>query len=218
MAPLDAEDRLHYPAKEGGRLRLKRYRDELPGAPVRDMWSELVAIGGSSPERLGYPTQKPLALLERIIQASSNEGDIVLDPFCDCGAAVHAAQKPNRQWIGIDIAHLAVSLIERRLKEAFPGIAFDVHGTPTDMAAARDLAEHDKHQFQIWAFGLLGAQSYQGGRKRADRGIDGLLCIEVGKSQTEKIIVQVKGGANVTRSNIATLKGDVDREKAAVAL
>ena len=218
MAHLDAEDRLHYPAKEGGRLRLKSYLDELPGAPVQDMWSDLVAIGGSSPERLGYPTQKPLALLERIIQASSNEGDIVLDPFCGCGTAVHAAQKLNRRWIGIDITHLAVSLIERRLKEAFPGITFDVHGTPTDIAAARDLAERDKHQFQIWACGLVGAQSYQGGRKGADRGIDGLLYIEVGKNQTEKVIVQVKGGANVTRSNIATLKGDVDREQAAAGL
>ena len=218
MARLDAENRLHYPAKEGGRLRLKSYLDELPGAPVQDMWSDLVAIGGSSLERLGYPTQKPLALLERIIAASSNEGDVVLDPFCGCGTAVHAAQKLKRRWIGIDITHLAVSLIERRLKEAFPGITFDVHGTPTDIAAARDLAERDKHQFQLWACGLVNAQPYQGGRKGADRGIDGLLYIEVGQNKTEKVIVQVKGGAFVTRANIATLKGDVDREKAAVGL
>ena len=142
----------------------------------------------------------------------------MLDPFCGCGTAVHAAQKLNRRWIGIDITHLAVSLIERRLKEAFPGIAFDVHGTPTDIAAARDLAERDKHQFQLWACGLVNAQPYQGGRKGADRGIDGLLYIEVGKNKTEKVIVQVKGGAHVTRANIATLKGDVVREKAAVGL
>ncbi|MGK2899178.1 MAG: DNA methyltransferase [Burkholderiaceae bacterium] len=218
MAQLDLDSRLHYPAKEGGRLRLKSYLDELPGAPVQDVWSDLLAIGGSSPERLGYPTQKPLALLERIIAASSNEGDLVLDPFCGCGTAVHAAQKLGRRWIGIDITHLAVSLIERRLKEAFPGIAFEVHGTPTDIAAARDLAERDKHQFQLWACGLVNAQPYQGGRKGADRGIDGLLYIEVGKNRTEKVIVQVKGGANVTRANIATLKGDVEREKAAVGL
>ena len=142
----------------------------------------------------------------------------MLDPFCGCGTAVHAAQKLKRRWIGIDITHLAVSLIERRLKEAFPGIAFDVHGTPTDIAAARDLAERDKHQFQLWACGLVNAQPYQGGRKGADRGIDGLLYIEVGKNRTEKVIVQVKGGVNVARANIATLKGDVDREKAAIGL
>ena len=113
---------------------------------------------------------------------------------------------------------LRVSLIERRLKEAFPGIAFDVHGTPTDIAAARDLAERDKHQFQLWACGLVNAQPYQGGRKGADRDIDGLLYIEVSKNQTEKMIVQVNGGANVMRAKIATLKGDLDRENAAVGL
>ncbi len=188
------------------------------GVAVGDTWFDIAPINSQAEERLGYPTQKPLALLERIIAASSNEGDVVLDPFCGCGTAVHAAQKLNRRWIGIDITHLAVSLIERRLKEAFPGIAFDVHGTPTDIAAARDLAERDKHQFQLWACGLVNAQPYQGGRKGADRGIDGLLYIEVGKNKTEKVIVQVKGGANLTRANIATLKGDVEREKAAVGL
>lgn len=141
----------------------------------------------------------------------------MLDPFCGCGTAVHAAQKLNRRWVGIDITHLAVGLIERRLKDAFPGIAFDVHGTPKDIDAARALAERDKHQFQLWACGLVNAQPYQGGRKGADRGIDGLLYIEVGK-KTEKVIVQVKGGAHVSRANIATLKGDVQREKAAVGL
>ena len=213
-----------------------RYLSERDGTSVQDIWAyqpytERTVVGTDSgidadvrwygptdPDRLGYPTQKPTGLLERIIRVSSNEGDIVLDPFCGCGTAVHAAQKLKRRWIGIDITHLAVSLIERRLKEAFPGITFDVHGTPTDIAAARDLAERDKHQFQLWACGLVNAQPYQGGRKGADRGIDGLRYIEVGKNQTEKIIVQVKGGATVTRSNIATLKGDVDREQAAVGL
>lgn len=215
---LDKEGRLHWPKDPGGVPMLKRYLDESKGISITDVIVDIETMNNVSKERLGYPTQKPLALLERIIAASSSEGDVVLDPFCGCGTAVHAAQKLNRRWIGIDITHLAVSLIERRLKDAFPGIAFDVHGTPTDIAAARDLAERDKHQFQLWACGLVNAQPYQGGRKGADRGIDGVLYIEVGKNKTEKVIVQVKGGANVTRANIATLKGDVEREKAALGL
>ena len=214
---LDAQGRIYWP-KAGTMPQYKRYIDELKGKALGDIWDDVDRINPVGSERLGYPTQKPLALLERIIAASSKEGDIVLDPFCGCGTAVHAAQKLKRRWIGIDITHLAVSLIERRLKDAFPGIAFDVHGTPTDIAAARNLAERDKHQFQLWACGLVNAQPYQGGHKGADRGIDGLLYIEVGRNQTEKVIVQVKGGASVTRANIATLKGDVDREKAAVGL
>ena len=126
----------------------------------------------------------------------------MLDPFCGCGTAVHAAEKLKRQWIGIDITHLAVSLIEKRMKEAFPYLAnkdaFQIIGTPQDLGAARDLAERDKHQFQLWACTLVGAQPYKGGKKGADGGIDGMLWIEVGgtgkSSQTEKVIVQVKGG------------------------
>ena len=175
MAGLDVENRLHYPKKDGGRLRLKSYLDELPGAPIQDIWTDLGAIGGSSPERLGYPTQKPLALLERIISSSSNEGDVVLDPFCGCGTAVHAAQKLKRKWIGIDITHLAISLIEKRLKDAFKGRArFDVVGTPRDLDAARDLAQRDKYQFQWWAVSLVDAQPFQGKKKGADTGIDGV--------------------------------------------
>ncbi len=218
LEKFDRDGRIHWPQREGGMPRLKQYPEDLPGVPLQDLFLDIRPMHNLAEERLGYPTQKPLALLERIIAASSNAGDVVLDPFCGCGTAVHAAQKLGRRWIGIDITHLAVSLIERRLKEAFPGIAFEVHGTPTDIAAARDLAERDKHQFQLWACGLVNAQPYQGGRKGADRGIDGLLYIEVGKNRTEKVIVQVKGGANVTRANVATLKGDVEREKAAVGL
>jgi site-specific DNA-methyltransferase (adenine-specific) len=218
MERMESEGRLHFPAKKSMRIQRRRYLDELEGETVDTLWDDISPINSQASERLGYPTQKPLALLERVIAASSNEGDVVLDPFCGCGTAVHAAQKLNRRWIGIDITHLAVSLIERRLKDAFPGSTFEVKGTPTDLAAARDLAERDKHQFQLWACGLVNAQPYQGGRKGADRGIDGLMYVEVGRNKTEKIIVQVKGGTNVTRSNIATLKGDVDREKAAIGL
>jgi len=158
MQALDDANGLHYPAKSDGRLRLKNYFDARLGVPVQDVWSTLGSIGGTSPERLGYPTQKPVALLERIIATSSNPGDLILDPFCGCGTAIHAAQKLGRRWIGIDVTHLAISLIERRLKDAFPGIAFEVHGTPQDIEGARDLAHRDKYQFQWWAISLIDAQ------------------------------------------------------------
>src|SRR6201997_3452720 len=98
----------------------------MPGVPLQNLWDDIPPIHASSVERLGYPTQKPLALLERVIKISSKEGDLVLDPFCGCGTAVHAAQKLGRQWIGIDVTHLAISLIEKRLRDAFPGVAFTV--------------------------------------------------------------------------------------------
>ncbi len=134
----------------------KRYLDEMPGVPLQNLWADLPIINNRSDEGLGYPTQKPLALLERIIAVSSDPGDVVLDPFCGCGTAIHAAQKLGRQWIGIDITHLAISLIEKRLKDAFPGIQFEVHGTPKDLASAQDLAIRDKYQFQWWAVSMGG--------------------------------------------------------------
>lgn len=174
----------------------------------------------NDPERLGYPTQKPLGLLERILNASSNPGDVVLDPFCGCGTAVHAAQKLGRQWIGIDITHLAVSLIEKRLKDAFPGIAFEVHGTPKDLEGARNLAARDKYQFQWWACSLVDAQPFQGKKKGADGGIDGLIYfadVENGKPATKRVIVSVKGG-HVTVNMVRDLKGVLEREKAPIGL
>ena len=136
MLEADAKGMIVVPKGGKGIPRFKRYLDEQEGIPVSDFWDDIeIALGGES---LGYPTQKPLALLERIIAASSNEGDVVLDPFCGCGTAVHAAQKLNRQWIGIDITHLAISLIEKRLKDAFKtGLEFEVHGTPKDLESAR---------------------------------------------------------------------------------
>ena len=139
----------------------RKFRPEhTKGRLVSNLWEDIDMTGGK--ERLGYPTQKPLALLERIISASSNEEDIVLDPFCGCGTAVHAAQKLNRQWVGIDITHLAISLIEKRLRDAFPKIQFEVEGTPKDLDGARNLALRDKYQFQWWACSLVNAQPYQG--------------------------------------------------------
>jgi site-specific DNA-methyltransferase (adenine-specific) len=161
-----------------------------------------------------------LALLERIISAGSDAGEVVLDPFCGCGTAVDASQKLGRKWIGIDITHLAVSLIEKRMKDRYPGIKFEVHGTPKDLAGAIDLAERDKYQFQWWACSLVDAQPFGGKKKGADGGIDGLIYfgdIAGGKEVTQKAVVSVKGG-NTNVSHIRDLKGVMERDKAAIGL
>jgi site-specific DNA-methyltransferase (adenine-specific) len=218
MEQWDKEGRLYFPKDKNGRIQRKRFLDELKGKPVQSLWDDIEPIGAQAAERLGYPTQKPLALLERIINASSNPGDLVLDPFCGCGTAVHAAQKLGRDWIGIDITHLAINLIEKRLKSAFPGITFEVFGTPKDFDGAKDLAERNKYEFQWWACSLVNAQPYKGKKKGADTGIDGIIYFQDDKREAKKIIVSVKGGENVTRTMIADLKNTVEREKAQMGL
>ncbi len=219
---LDKAGRLHWPKKDGGVPRLRQYPEDLPGVPLQDVLTDIRPMHNLAAERLGYPTQKPLALLERIISASSNEGDVVLDPFCGCGTAVHAAEKLKRRWIGIDITHLSVSLIEKRMKQAFPYLAekgvFEIIGVPKDFEAAKDLAERDKYQFQFWACTLVNAQPYRGGKKGADGGVDGIIYAEVGKNKTEKILVSVKGGAHISNGMIRDLQGAMDREKAIMGL
>ncbi|MEI2781281.1 MAG: DNA methyltransferase [Candidatus Competibacter sp.] len=217
MEQLISEGRI-VQTKPGAVPAYKRYLDEMPGIPLQDLWDDVGPIGAQAQERLGYPTQKPLALLERIINASSNPSDVVLDPFCGCGTAVHAAQKLGRQWVGIDITHLAISLIEKRLNDAFPGIAFEVHGTPKDLAGARDLAERDKYQFQWWAVSLVNAVPYGGKKKGADTGIDGIIYFKPDGKTTEKAIVSVKGGANVGVAMVKDLIATVDREKAKIGV
>ena len=155
----------------------------------------LPEINSQAQERLGYDTQKPLALLERIINASSNEGDIVLDPFCGCGTAVVAAQKLNRKWIGIDVTHLAINLMRVRLKDSF-SIKAEVIGEPVDLAGAKELASQpDKYQFQWWALGLIGARPAGEKKKGADKGIDGVISfIDDPTDKPKRAIVQVKSG------------------------
>ncbi len=220
MEQYDREGRLYFPKEPTGRMRLKRFLDETKGQKLQTLWDDIPPINSQAQERLGYPTQKPLALLERIIAASSNEGDVVLDPFCGCGTAVHAAQKLNRQWIGIDITHLAISLIEKRLKDAFKtGLAFEIHGTPKDLDAARDLATRDKYQFQWWAVSLVDAQPFQGKKKGADGGIDGLKFFhDVDKAGARKIVVSVKGGENVGLSMVKDLITTVTHNQAEIGL
>lgn len=216
MTQLIAEGRI-VQTKPGTVPAYKRYLDEMPGVPLQNDWQDILPTTTGN-EYLGYPTQKPLALLERIIQASSNEGDVVLDPFCGCGTAVHAAQKLNRRWIGIDITHLAISLIEKRLRDAFPGIEFEVHGTPKDLGGAKNLAKRDKYQFQWWACSLVNAQPYQGKKKGADTGIDGLIYFQDDDGPAKKVIVSVKGGENVNVAMIRDLGHVIEREDAQMGL
>ena len=219
MESLDREERLHYSGT--GYPRQKLYLDESKGVLVQDMWADINPLAGAHKERLGYPTQKPEALLERIIQASSNEGDVVLDPFCGCGTAVAAAEKLGRRWIGIDVTHLAVALMKNRLKTTFnidAGKDYRVVGEPEDVGSAHALWEQDAYQFQYWAMSLLEAQPQSDQKKGADRGIDGLLYFIDGPKRTsQKVVVQVKGG-HVSSPQIRDLKGTVEREKAAMGL
>jgi site-specific DNA-methyltransferase (adenine-specific) len=220
LEEMDRQGRIHY-SGTGFPLR-KYYLDEMKGAPVQDMWTDIDRVGSfgsGNVEKLGYPTQKPLALLKRIILASSNEGDVVLDPFCGCGTATHASEKLKRQWIGIDITHLAISLIEKRLKDAFGNSCkFKVEGTPEDPASAADLAARDKYQFQWWAVSLVEAQPFQGKKKGADGGIDGLKYFyDVRDTDARSIVVSVKGG-NLKADDVRALNHVREREKADIAI
>jgi adenine specific DNA methylase Mod len=214
LEELDKEGRIIWPAKQGGVPRYKRYLDEMPGLALQSIITDIPPLSAQSGEKLGYPTQKPVALLERIISASSNKGDIVLDPFCGCGTTIHAAQKLGRQWIGIDVTYLAINLIKRRLKDAFGDeIQFEEKGQPTDLGSAKELAKLDKWQFQQWALSLIDARPRTAGfGKGADRGVDGMLYFYESEDKLEKILVQVKGGG-VQRNDVATLLGDVNNQK-----
>ena len=221
MNQLDSEGRLYFPEDKNGRIRMKRFLDEMPGVPLGNVWDDISPIPSRASERLGYPTQKPEALLERIIRASSNEGEVVLDPFCGCGTAVAAAHKLGRQWLGIDITHLAVALMKNRLKTAFDldaGQDYDVVGEPQDEGSARALWEQDPYQFQFWAVSLLEAQPQSEQRRGADRGIDGMLYFIDGQRRTpQKVVLQVKGG-RVSSPQVRDLVGVVEREQAAMGL
>jgi DNA modification methylase len=219
MDQLIAEGRV-IQTRPGAVPQYKRYLDEMPGVGVQNLWDDLPPINNRSNEMLGYATQKPEALLERILNASSNEGDLVLDPFCGCGTTVQVAQRLNRRWIGIDITHLAIGLIKKRLSDAFGAeikSTYDVIGEPTDYAGAAELAAEDKYQFQWWALGQVGARPADQ-KKGADRGIDGRLYFHDDDSgQSKQIIFSVKAGG-VTVSQIRDLAGVLGREKAQIGV
>ncbi len=215
---LDANGLVEWP-KQGKIPQFKRYLDEAAeGVPIQDIIQDIGPLSSQAKERLGYPTQKPVALLERILAASSNPGDIVLDPFCGCGTTLHAAAKLERRWIGIDVTHLAIGLIQRRLKDAFPAMHFDVVGAPKDVGGARALALADKYEFQKWALSQIQAQPYRGGKKGGDGGIDGYLYFKPDGRKTEKAIVSVKGGASLNPAMIKDLVVTVDQEGAKMGI
>ena len=206
--------------KPGNVPQFKRYLDEMPGVPLQNIWTDIAPINMMAKERLGYPTQKPETLLARILGVSSSEGDVVLDPFCGCGTAVQVAQSLNRRWIGIDITHLAIGLIKKRLSDAFgPEIkqTYDVIGEPTDYAGAAELAAEDKYQFQWWALGQVGARPAEQ-KKGADRGIDGRLYFHDDDSgKSKQIIFSVKAGG-VSVPQVRDLVGVLGREKAEIGV
>ena len=221
---LDAEGRIHWPQKSDGMPRLKQYLEDMPGVPLQDVWADIPPMHNLSTERLGYPTQKPLALLDRIIQASSNSGDVVLDPFCGCGTAITSAQKLGRRWIGIDITHLSIALQKYRLEAMFPGIKFKVVGEPKEIGAARQLATEDRYQFQWWSLSLIRARPLGGqegsreGKKGSDKGIDGVIAfIDDNTGKAKRVLIQVKSG-HVNSSYIRDLKGTLQREQAAIGV
>jgi len=218
MDELIAQGRIVQPSPEAV-PRYKRYLDEMQGVPMQNMWDDISPINSQAQERLGYPTQKPEALLERIIKASSNEGDVVLDPFCGCGTTISVAERLHRKWIGIDITHLAITLIRHRLADTH-GVElcpYDVIGDPKDLASAKALAQVDRYQFQWWALGLVDARPAGDIKKKgADIGIDGYInFVDDMSGKAKRIIIQVKSG-HVKAGDIRDLKGVLEREKAAI--
>lgn len=195
MARLEKEGRLFY--TKAGIPRIKRYLDESPGLLAQDIWTDIQPVRSWHKERLEYPTQKPEALLERIIRTSSQEGDLVLDPFCGCGTTLNVAERLRRRWIGIDITHLAITLIKKRLHDTFGTelSPYEVIGDPKDFTSAAALAEHNRHQFEWWALSLVEAQPARDKQKGPDTGIDGYIYFFDDLSgKAKKIIVQVKSG------------------------
>jgi site-specific DNA-methyltransferase (adenine-specific) len=213
MRRYDAENRLHFPAKADGALRLKMYADESPGERLQSLWDDIPPLSSQAQERLGYPTQKPRALLERIISASSNPGDVVLDPFCGCGTAVDAAQKLGRRWIGIDVTHLAIGLIEKRLREGYgDSVDFETVGVPRDLASARRLAQDDPYQFQAWITLKLGGWPWMGGKKGGDKGVDGYFYYLGRGAKPETGVISVKAGNHINPAMVRELWGVMQRD------
>lgn len=213
-----AEGRVIIP-EEGGVARYKRYLDEMQGTLVKDIWYDIEHLHGSSNEYMGYQTQKPEPLLERIIRAGTNEGDVVLDPFCGCGTAVVVAERLKRRWIGIDVTYLAIDLIRKRLQDSFGNERADYEeiGIPRDLPSAERLFQINPFQFECWVLASVGARSARE-KRGADRGIDGVMNLRDEYSgEYKKIILQVKGG-HVGVSQVRDLKGVLEREKVQIGV
>jgi hypothetical protein len=220
---------IRFPQKKNGSQGVPEYKLYLSekGSPIQDVILDIPPINSQAQERLGYPTQKPVRLLERIVEASSNEGDLILDPFCGCGTTIMAAQKLNRKWIGIDITHLAISLIRSRLKDIHivANKDYKIIGEPADFKSARELAETNPYQFQWWALSLIDARpagqpnGSQQGKKGADKGVDGWLTFrETDNLNLQRIVIQVKGGAHIGAQIVRDLIGTVQSTKSAMGM
>jgi site-specific DNA-methyltransferase (adenine-specific) len=217
---LDSIGRIYWPEK-GEVPGFIRYLDEMPGVNLQEIVTDIPPLSARGREKLGYPTQKPLVLLERILAASSNKGDVIFDPFCGCGTTIEAAHKLEREWIGIDISYLAVNLVEQRLKDIDRLGKWSVVGAPVDLRSAENLAIRDRYQFQYWACSLVKARPYNDQIKGADHGIDGKIFFNddyTNLSKDKVIIVSVKSGKNVDVSMLRDLVGTVVREGAAMGL
>ncbi|WP_343714025.1 DNA methyltransferase [Inquilinus sp.] len=211
------EGKIYFPPG-GGVPREKRFLDEQRGTPITSVWTDIPPVNSQADERIGYPTQKPLALLGRIIEASTNPGAVVLDPFCGCGTAIHAAERLGRAWIGIDVTHLAIEVIESRIAKFLPSTQYTVIGRPLDLEGAAELARRDKHQFQLWAVWLAQGTPYQDGKKGRDRGIDGQRFFPAEDGEAERAIISVKGGDHLSPAMVRDLRGTIEREGAACGL
>lgn len=193
---------------------LKRYLDEQRGMPLGDVWTDIPPLNSQAKERLGYPTQKPIKLLDRILRAATCPGDTVLDPFCGCGTTIAAAEGINRSWIGIDVAFHAIKVIEDRIQAQNPTVAYEVGGIPRDFESAQRLALKDKFQFQWWANYLVGVQALKEIKKGPDRGIDGQMYFMNGPRGWGRILTSVKGGQHVGARDVREFKAVIDRERA----
>ncbi|HYC59207.1 MAG TPA: DNA methyltransferase [Thermoanaerobaculia bacterium] len=222
MEQWDQEGRLHFPKSLNGRIQRRRFLDELKGKPVQSLWDDIDMIASQADERLHYQTQKPEALLERIIKASTNEGDWVLDPFGGCGTTAAAAEKLGRQWVIIDVTTLAINLVKRRIEKMYPDKQLDmtVDGYPADLAGAKELFARDPFEFEYWCCDLVNARpagdKTKGKMKGADRGIDGVITfidVQGTKQEYRKLLVQVKGG-HLSAPHMRDFVGTIQREKA----
>ena len=208
----------HLIHRKTGMPRLIQFANEMPGIPLQDLWDDIPPEKGK--RDLGYPTQKPEPLLERIIKSGTKEGDVVLDPFCGCGTAVAVAEGLRRRWIGIDITYLAINLVQRRLKDTFGSELQDykVYGAPTTVQEARSLKELDPFQFECWALDLVDAPKTKGQKRGADSGIDGIIYfLDDDQIHARKVVIQVKGG-HVGVHHVRDLKGVMERERAAIGV
>ncbi|HXH58428.1 DNA methyltransferase [Iamia sp.] len=220
MRALDEAGLLVYPRKPSGRLALKSYLDTMKGSPLSDVWTDVKSLSGTHAERLGYPTQKPEALLRRIILSSSNEGDVVLDPFCGCGTTVDAAQRLGRRWLGIDVTFLAIDLIDTRLKDTHGvdvSTAYEIVGIPKDTEGAGALFARNPFDFERWAVSLVDGTPNE--KQVGDRGSDGVVRFPTdNKSAVGRALVSVKGGKSVNPGMVRDLVGTVEQERADMGL